>query len=149
MELHIEGATKLQAGKEALFGELTDPRRLVELIPGKEEAKVVGDSKAEARVAVALPGASGSVEVELSVEEAEPPNGARVVTQGRGLDSSLKVTAGFELLGDSPTWIHWTVDAEVEGKIEALEEARLRDMARSKAEELLARVARAAEEPAG
>ena len=146
--LHIEGATKFYADREAVFEELTDPRRFVNAIPGKEEARVVDDSKAEARVRIGLE-SKGTLVLEVSVDEADPPSSAKLVTKGTGARNSLKVTTAFELLGDSPTWIHWTADAEVEGEIGDFDEASLRSIAHGKVEEIFNELTRAVEKPAG
>ena len=149
MNLHIEGATKFYADRKRVFEELTDPSRIVEAIPGKEEAWVIDGTKAKARVNVDASEARGPFMVELSVAEADPPSSAKLVTEGTGERSSLKVTTNFELLGDSPTWIHWSADAEVEGEIGNLDEGRLRSLAHGKVEQVFTELTRAVEKPAG
>ena len=148
MDLHIEGATKFYADRQTVYDELTDPHRFVKVIPGKEDARVVDASKAEARVRVEDSVAKGPFLVEVSVAETDPPSSARLVTKGTGVKSSLKVTTTFELLGDSPTWIHWTADAAVEGEIGDLDEGALRTLAHSKVEEVFNGLTRAVEKPA-
>ena len=69
--LHIEGATKFYSNRQAVFDELIDPHRFVKVIPGKEGARVVDDSRAEARVRVDAPESKRTLLLEVSAGEAE------------------------------------------------------------------------------
>jgi hypothetical protein len=46
LDLHIEGATRLDASRRAIFNQLTDPHHLSDAMPGKEEARVLDGAKA-------------------------------------------------------------------------------------------------------
>lgn len=143
MDLHFEGAVRLDAGKQAIFEQLTDPRRMVDTIPGREEARVIDGASVEARVKVNLPEIEGPLRVELAVAEADPQSGAKLVTKGEGDRFSLKITSSFELLGDGPTWMHWTADAELDGALADLDRDQLKNLADREAEEVIGELTRA------
>jgi carbon monoxide dehydrogenase subunit G len=147
MDLHLEGATRLNASRQDIFKQLTDPRRLADTIPGRAEARVLDGSKVEAKVRLGVPEVEGPFEVEMAVAETDPPSRATLVTKGSGAGSSLKVTSTFDLLGDSPTWMHWTADAEVEGAMAGLDRASLKSFADKEVEEVINEPTRAVERP--
>ena len=148
MDLHLEGATRLNASRQAVFEQLTSLHRLADTIPGTEEAQVVEGSRVEAKVRAGVPEAEGPFRVEVAVAEAKPPSRAKLVAKGTGAGTSLKVTSSFDLLGDSPTWMHWTADAEVGGATATLDGGRLKSIADEKVEEIFGELTRAVEKRA-
>ena len=143
MNLHFEGATRLNASRKAVFDQLTDPHRLAGIIPKKDEVRIVEGSKVEAKVDV--PEAGGVFRVEVSVDEVDPPSKARLTTIGSGAESSLAIRGGFDLLGDSPTWIYWEADADVEGAMADFARGELDALADKKVEEIFKDLAYAVE----
>ena len=149
MDIHLEGATRLNASREAVLTHLTDPRLLADVIPGKKEVRIVDESRVEAMVAVVIPEAKGGYRVEFAVADTALAGKARVVGMGEGAGSSLRVTSRFDLLGDSPTWMHWTADAEVDGTMGSINQSRLKRLADAEVEEIFDGLTRAVEKQAG
>lgn len=143
MNLHLEGATKLYASRQEVYDRFTNPANLAASIPGREEARAIGESKVEATVAI--PEAGGTFEVEMAVAETDPPSSARLTTKGSGPGGSLTVVSDIDLLGDSPTWIHWRAEAELKGPMAAIDQHELKSLADRKVEEIYNEVARAVE----
>ena len=148
MNIHLEGAARLDASRQAIFDQLTDPRRLADTIPGRDEVQVL-DGRVEARVSANVPETSGPFRVEMAVAETEPPVRAKLVVKGSGVGGSLRVASDINLLGDSPTWIYWNADAEVEGAMAGLEQGRLKSIADKKVQEIFGELTRAVEKPSG
>lgn len=143
LDLHFEGATRLNASRQDVFEHLTDPRRLVGSIPGSEGARVVGGAKVEAKVRADVTDAAGLFEIEMAIEDTKPMTSAKLVTSGKGAGSTLKVTSSFALMGDAPTWMTWTADAEVDGAITRLDHGLLKSLGDKKVEEIIGGLSRA------
>lgn len=144
MNLHLEGAGRLEASREAVFEQLTNPSRIAQIIPWTEGTQVL-DSKVEGKLDV--PEAGGVFNVEVAVAELSPPSAAKLTSNGESSQTSLRVKAGFDLIGDSPTWIHWEADAELEGDTSKIDQRELKAVADRKASEMFADLTRAVQKP--
>lgn len=147
--LHFEGAARLNASRSDIFARLTDARLLADSIPSVGATRVVDESKVETKLDLDAPGIESQFKVEVVVAEAAPPDSVKLTSNGAGAGSKLDVKGSFNLLGDSPTWVHWTADAQVEGAIEKLDQNVLKSIGDRKAEELFGELGRAVESGSG
>ncbi len=79
----------------------------------------------------------------MTVAEKVPPTWAKLVAEGSGSGSSMKLTSVFTLDGDNPTTMSWSADAEIGGVMAGLGSTVLRGFATRKVAEIFEGITRA------
>ena len=115
MQLHLEGAEDLGLSKQRVFDLLTDPNFIAKSLPDSEETKVLEDGSIEAKMKIGISFLTTKMNVKMRITDKVPPGHARMLVDGTGSGSNMKITSDFDLEGDASTKMKWAADAEITG----------------------------------
>jgi carbon monoxide dehydrogenase subunit G len=145
VQLHLDGSKEIDAGRQKVYGLLTDTSFLAETLPDSEGAKALDDSTVEAKMKVRVAIVSATIRLRLSVSEKVDSRAATMTAEGSGSGSTLKIRSRFELSGERPTTVSWTADTEVTGVMAGLGSPILKGYATKKVEEIFGSITGAIE----
>jgi len=145
MQLRLAGSTTITASRERVFQLVTDPRFISIALPDAEDVIVRDTDSLEARIKVKLALVSSTFKFRLTISDRAYPTHARLVAEGAGSGSNMKITSTFELSGNGGTKMKWTADVEITGLIAGLGSTFLRGFAEKKVSEIFEGLTRAVE----
>ena len=145
MELHLSGSNTINAQRQAVFQRLTDTAFLAKALPDSEEVHVIDSSTLEAKLKVRVAVVSSTLKVRVTVSNKIPTEKATLQVDGSGSGSTLKITSNFTLVGDTPTRMDWTADAEMSGVMAGLGSTLLKTFATKKVDEIFSGITKAIE----
>ncbi|TLY01361.1 MAG: hypothetical protein E6K95_06780 [Thaumarchaeota archaeon] len=131
VQLHLTGSTTINAKRERVFQLLTDPSFIATTLPDAVEVALI----------------SSSIKVRLRITDRVPPSSARLLAEGSGSGSNLKIISTFSLEGDGTTTtrLSWVADAEITGLMAGLGSLVLRGFAEKKVGEIFAGITKGIE----
>ena len=145
MQLHLTGSTTINAKGERVYQLLTDPKFIATTLPDAVEVAVLDRESLEAKMKVKVALISSSIRVRLRVTDKIPPSSARLLVEGSGSGSTLKISSTFSLEGDGTTRMSWAADAEITGLMAGLGSIVLRGFAEKKVGEIFAGITKGVE----
>ena len=146
MQLHLNGSTVINAKRERVYQLLTDPKFIATTLPDAVEVAVLDAESLEAKMKVKVALISSSIKIRLRVTERVPPSRARLLAEGSGSGSNLKISSTFSLEGDGrATRVSWVADAEITGLMAGLGSIVLRGFAEKKVSEIFAGITKGIE----
>ena len=148
MQLHLEGSNTIVAPPQKVFSLLTDPKFIAKTLPDAEDVRVLDENSLEAKMKVRVALVSSTQAVKLTIADREPPNKARLLVDGSGSGSSMKVTSSFTLSGESTTTMSWAAEAEITGVMAGLGSTILKGFATKKVAEIFEGITKAIEKEA-
>jgi carbon monoxide dehydrogenase subunit G len=121
MKLHYDGSFEVSAPRDKVYAFLTDPRSVGSVFPGVESVDVVDQDNFSARANLGVGSLKGTVNLRLRFAEKRPPEHAKVVGRGTGVQSTMDFELSFDLddLGNA-TRIRWNFDGNVGGLVGSL-----------------------------
>ena len=148
MQIHLDGSNEMRASRESVFKLLTDPAFLAKTLPDAEDVRVLDERSLEAKIKLRLAVVSSTLKVRMTVAGAEAPVRAKLLAEGSGSGSSMKIVSTFTLEGDRPTLMKWAADAEISGVMAGLGSTILKGFATRKVSEIFEGITRAVESSA-
>lgn len=145
MQLHLDGSTVINAKRERVFQLLTDPKFIATTLPDAVEVAVLDSESLEAKMKVKVGIITSSIKIRLRVSDRVPPSRARLLAEGSGSGSNLKISSVFSLEGDGTTRMSWVADAEITGLMAGLGSTVLRGFAEKKVSEIFAGITKGIE----
>lgn len=145
MQLHLDGSNSMNASREKVYALLTDPGFLAKSLPDAEDVRVIDENSLEARLKLRIAVVTSTLKMKLTLSSKEPTTRAKLVAEGTGSGSAIKITSVFTLEGDSPTKMTWSADAEISGVMAGLGSTLLRGFATRKVGEIFEGITRAVE----
>jgi uncharacterized protein len=147
MQLHLNGSSVINARRERVYQLLTDPKFIATTLPDAVEVAVLDTESLEAKMKVKIALISSNIKIRLRVTERVPPSRARLLAEGSGSGSSLKINSTFILEGDGTTTtrLSWVADAEITGLMAGLGSIVLRGFAEKKVGEIFAGITKGIE----
>jgi uncharacterized protein len=146
MQLHLEGAETITLPRERAFQLLTDSSFLAKSLPDAQETKVIDDSSLEARMKIGISFLTTNMNVKMKIADKVPPQHARLLVEGVGSGSSMKITSDFDLEGEGPTKMKWAADAEITGVMAGIGSSILKGFAEKKVKEIFEGIKKAMEQ---
>lgn len=145
MQLHLEGAESLGLPKERVYNLLTDPNFIAKSMPDAQETKVVEDGSIEARMKIGISFLTANMNVKMRITDKVPYQHARMLVDGSGSGSNMKITSDFDLEGDSATKMKWAADAEITGVMAGIGSSIIKGFAEKKVKEIFDGIKKAME----
>ena len=147
VQLHLTGSTTINAKRERVFQLLTDPNFIATTLPDAVEVALLDKESLEAKMKVKVALISSSIKVRLRITDRVPPSSARLLAEGSGSGSNLKIISTFSLEGDGTTTtrLSWVADAEITGLMAGLGSLVLRGFAEKKVGEIFAGITKGIE----
>jgi uncharacterized protein len=146
MQLHLEGAEDLNLTRERAFQLLTNPTFLAKSLPDPPETKVIDDSNLEAKMKIGVSFLTTHMAIKMKIADKVPPQHARLLVEGTGSGSNMKITSDFDLEGDNPTKMKWVADAEITGVMAGIGSSILKGFAEKKVKEIFDGIKKAMEQ---
>jgi carbon monoxide dehydrogenase subunit G len=146
MQLHLEGTEDIKLSRERAFQLLTDASFIAKSLPDAQETKVIDDSNLEARMKIGISFLTTNMNVKMKIADKVSPQHARLLVEGAGSGSSMKITSDFDLEGDGPTKMKWAADAEITGVMAGIGSSILKGFAEKKVKEIFEGIKKAMEQ---
>lgn len=145
MQLHLEGAEALALPRERVYQLLTDSSFIAKSLPDAQETKVIDDSSLEARMKIGISFLTTNMNVKMKIVDKQPPGHARLLAEGVGSGSNMKITSDFDLEGDTSTKMKWVAEAEITGVMAGIGSSILKGFAEKKVKEIFDGIKKAME----
>ena len=136
MQLHLEGSEELRLPRDRVYLLLTDPNFIANSIPDSQEVKVTGEDSVEAKMKIGISFVTMMMQVKMRIADKRPPTHARLLAEGSGSGSNMKITSDFDLEGESVTRMRWAADAEITGVMAGIGSTILRGFSEKKVAEI-------------
>lgn len=113
---------RIEAPREVVWAALNDPEVLKACIPGCESVEKTDENELEAKVTLKIGPVKASFTGKVTLSNIDPPNGYTISGEGQGgVAGHARGGADVRLEADGDaTILHYTVRAEVGGKIAQL-----------------------------
>jgi uncharacterized protein len=142
--MQMNGSERIHASKEVVWAALNDVDVLKQSIPGCESLEKVSETEMTAKVVLKIGPIKASFAGKVQLSDLDPPNGYRIAGEGSGgVAGFAKGGAIVRLESESGevTVLHYTVDAQVGGKVAQLGSRLIDGTAKKLAGEFFARFA--------
>lgn len=121
--MKMTGEERIAAPREAVYAALNDPEILKQAIPGCKELNKLSETEMEAKVGLAVGPVRATFTGSVTLTDLDPPNGYRIVGEGKGGAAGFAkggASVRLEDDGTGGTILHYDVDADVGGKLAQL-----------------------------
>ena len=117
--VHYDGSFEVDKPRDVVYNFLIDPRSIASIIPGVESVDVVDPDNFRVKASLGVGAIKGTVNITAKFTEKKPPEGAKVVGRGSGMQSTMDFEIGFRLEEPSPgrTRVNWYFDGNIGGLI--------------------------------
>jgi carbon monoxide dehydrogenase subunit G len=117
--MEIKGAYKIAASRDAVWAALNDPEILKQCLPGCEQLDKESDTAFSATIRAKVGPVSAKFAGAVTLEDLDPPNGYRIVGEGKGgVAGFAKGGAKVSLREDGgATVLRYDAEAKVGGKL--------------------------------
>ena len=82
----------------------------------------------------------------MKIADKVPPRHARLLVEGNGSGSGLKITSDLDLEGETTTSMKWVADAEITGVMAGIGSSILKRFAEKKVKEIFDQIRKAMEQ---
>jgi uncharacterized protein len=119
--VHFEGSFEAPVEKGMLYSFVTDPKRLVTVIPDVKESRVVGDGCFSVKANAGVGPLKGLLDMDFVVTDKKPGRSVKIIGKGRGMQSTIDLTLSLEL-EDRPGGCkgRWVADVSVGGMLASM-----------------------------
>ena len=148
MQLHLEGSEELKLQRERVYQLLTDPNFIANSIPDSQEVRVTGEDTVEAKMKIGISFVTMTMQVKMKIADKRPSTHARLLADGTGSGSNMKITSDFDLDGENPTTMKWAADAEITGVMAGIGSTILKGFSEKKVAEIFQGIKKAMEKQA-
>jgi uncharacterized protein len=121
--MQMNGSERIQASRDAVWAALNDVDVLKQCIPGCESLEKVSETEMTAKVVLKIGPIKASFAGKVQLSDLDPPNGYRISGEGSGGVAGFAKGGATVKLESEPgevTVLHYTVDAQVGGKVAQL-----------------------------
>ena len=120
--MDMTGSQRIEASREAVYAALNDVEVLRQCIPGCDSIEKTSDTEMNAKVTLRVGPVKATFAGKVTLSDLDPPNGYTISGEGSGgmagfAKGSAKVV--LEADGDA-TILHYTVNADIGGKLAQL-----------------------------
>ncbi len=148
MQLHLEGSEELKVRRERVYQLLTDPNFIANSIPDSQDVKVTSEDSVEAKMKIGISFVTMMMQVKMKIADKRPSTHARLLAEGSGSGSSMKITSDFDLEGENATRMRWVADAEITGVMAGIGSTILKGFSEKKVAEIFQGIKNAMEKQA-
>ncbi len=138
MQLSLNGAFKLKSPLKKTFLFLADSKKLSTCIPNAQKTNLINNTAFTTRFSIGVGFIKGNFDVRCETVP-KPPDLVSIIVDGSGAGSRMRVRLSIHLKDAKGkfTDVEWSADAEVGGIISGLGESMLKDISKSKIDEII------------
>ena len=140
--MDLTGDYRIQAPREVVWAALNNPEILKACIPGCEELNKTSDTEFVARVVVKIGPVKAGFGGKVTLSDLDPPNGYTITGEGQGGAAGFAKGGAKVRLesvdGGGTTILHYSVDAQIGGKLAQIGSRLVEGSARKLADEFFA-----------
>ena len=120
--MDMNGSQRIEASREKVYAALNDTEILKQCVPGCEFIEKTSPTDMNAKVTLKIGPVKASFTGKITLSELDPPNGYTISGEGSGgVAGFAKGGAKVHLEADGEaTILHYTVDAQIGGKLAQL-----------------------------
>jgi uncharacterized protein len=121
--MQMNDSQRILASKEAVWAALNDPEILKQCIPGCQSLDMSSPTEMTATVAFKVGPVKATFGGEVTLSDLDPPDSYRISGEGSGGVAGFAkggATVRLEAEGPDVTVLHYTVDAQISGKLAQL-----------------------------
>ena len=120
--MDMNGTQRIEASREAVYAALNDVEVLKQCIPGCESIEKISDTQMNAKVTLRIGPVKASFAGKVTLSDLDPPNGYTISGEGSGgVAGFANGGAQVKLEADgAATILHYTVNANIGGKLAQL-----------------------------
>lgn len=120
--MDMNGSQRIEASREVVFAALNNVDVLRQCIPGCDSIEAISPTQMDAKVTLRIGPVKASFSGKVTLSDIDPPNGYLISGEGSGgIAGFAKGGAKVNLEADgAATILHYTVQAEIGGKIAQL-----------------------------
>ena len=120
--MDMNGSQRIEASRETVYAALNDTEILRQCVPGCEFIEKTSDTDMNAKVTLKIGPVKASFAGKITLSDLDPPNGYTISGEGSGgVAGFAKGGAKVRLEADgAATILHYTVDAQIGGKLAQL-----------------------------
>ena len=121
--MDMNGSQRIEASREKVYAALNDTEILRQSVPGCETIEKTSDTDMTAKVTLKIGPVKASFNGKITLSDLDPPNGYTITGEGSGgVAGYAKGGAKVVLEADGPeaTILHYTVNAQIGGKLAQL-----------------------------
>ncbi len=121
--MDMNGSQRIEASREKVYAALNDTEILKQCVPGCETIEKTSPTDMTAKVTLKIGPVKASFSGKITLSDLDPPKGYTISGEGSGgvagyAKGGAKVT--LEADGPDATILHYTVDAQIGGKLAQL-----------------------------
>jgi uncharacterized protein len=114
--VRFEGSTELAASPAAVYAFITDPAKVVTIIPDVQESKIADGDHFSVKAKAGIGPMRGTLTMSFQVTEKKPGEAATLVGRGQGMQGTVDMAMTISLARtESGTRASWAADAKVGG----------------------------------
>lgn len=114
--MHYEGTIQTPSSRGAFYSFITDPAKVISILPDVVDSKVVDPDHFTVKAKVGVAYLRGTVDIKFEIVEKKKDSAAKIVGHGQGMQSSLEVKLAVALEdSQGGTKASWVADAAVGG----------------------------------
>ncbi len=136
VQLHLAGSEELRLPRERVYQLLTDPNFIARSMPDSQDVKVTGEDAVEAKMKVGISFVTITMQVKMKIADKVTPSHARLLVEGSGSGSNMKIISDFDLEGENPATMKWAADADITGVMAGIGSTILKGFAEKKVAEI-------------
>jgi carbon monoxide dehydrogenase subunit G len=142
--MEMNGSERINASREAVYAALNDPEILKQSLPGCELLEKVSDTEFNATIVIKVGVIKATFKMAGTLTDLDPPNGYTLRGEGKGgVAGFAKGSAQVRLEADGDaTILHYTVSADIGGKLAQLGARLINSTAMKFAEQFFANFGR-------
>jgi carbon monoxide dehydrogenase subunit G len=121
--MQMNDSQRILASKEAVWAALNDPEILKQCIPGCQSLDMSSPTEMTATVAFKVGPVKATFGGKVTLSDLDPPDSYRISGEGSGGVAGFAkggATVRLEAEGPNVTVLHYTVDAQISGKLAQL-----------------------------
>ncbi|MCG2880518.1 MAG: carbon monoxide dehydrogenase subunit G [Vulcanisaeta sp.] len=113
------GSFDVNKPRDFVYNFLVDPRNVASAIPGVESVEVLDQDNFRVRASLGVGAIRGTVNITARFVEKRPPESAKIVGRGSGMQSNVDFEMGFNLeeVGPGAVRVNWYFDGNIGGLI--------------------------------
>lgn len=128
--MHFEGVIEAPISPHDFYGFVTDPTRIISILPDVIESRVVDVRHFAIKSKVGMFYIRGTISMDFEITEIQKDTFVKMVGHGKGFQSSIGITMAITLHKNSEgTRATWITEAEVGGMLASLEKKTLNNVA--------------------